>query len=185
MRCCRRPGSGSSCSRSCGWCATRLAAFCRRHQLKRRGLLLLSLAAVLSLLLPDAPLSHHFLSEDSARQRLLSENEQRLQRSQRFLERYRASVGGQPGLQPQPQPQPQPRSYPATRNDSPAAEVGVTVLTMARGRRMAKGVVAYRTQYLTQSVAGLLQLLNDTSLRRSYSLHICNVDDRPELFAEA
>lgn len=53
---------------------------------------------------------------------------------------------------------------------------------------MAKGAAAaasYRTQYLTQSVAVLLQLLNDSSLRRSYSLHVCNVDDRPELFAEA
>ena len=104
------------------------------------------------------------------------ENEQRIQRSQRFLKRYRASG---------------PPERVVTRDDDSsdsAAEVGITVLTMTRGRRMTKEAAAaasYRTQYLTQSVAVLLQLLNDSSLRRSYSLHVCNVDDRPELFAEA
>ena len=163
-------------SRSCGSCRAPLAGLCRRYQLWRRGLALLSLALFISLVLPDAPISRLLLSEDTERHRLLSENEQRLQSSQRFLQRYRASG---------------PPERVVTRDDDSsdsAAEVGITVLTMARGRRMAKGAAAaasYRTQYLTQSVAVLLQLLNDSSLRRSYSLHICNVDDRPELFAEA
>ena len=190
MRCCCRPGSSSSnstnggdgccyfccSSRNCGSCRAPLAALCRRYQLWRRGLALLSLALFISLVVPDAPISRLLLSEDTERHRLLSENEQRLQRSQRFLERYRASG---------------PPERVVTRDDDSsdsAAEVGVTVLTMARGRRMAKGAAAaasYRTQYLTQSVAVLLQLLNDSSLRRSYSLQVCNVDDRPELFAEA
>ncbi|KAK7109220.1 post-GPI attachment to proteins factor 4-like [Littorina saxatilis] len=181
-----------------------MTCFRASPRLWRRGMILVGVAAVLSIVMPGAPLSQLLLSEDAERYRLLSENEVRLQRSQLFLQQYRASVGlpspslalNSSSLHPT---NPNLNSYPVfppmkggspkaplTSDDSPMAEVGVTILTMARGRRMKKGRgVSYRTQYLTQSLATLLRLLNDTSLTRTYTLTICNIDDRPHLFTEA
>ncbi|KAL8576242.1 hypothetical protein ACOMHN_006165 [Nucella lapillus] len=160
--CCMTP-----CCRPCHW------RRCWRLPCWRYGLLLLCGATLFSSIVPGAPLARWLLSEDAERHRLLTENEQRLQRSQRFMESYRERVESE-------------RRARRTRDDSPATEVdiGVTVLTMARGRRM-QGEVSYRTEYLTQSVASLLDVVNDTSLRRSYRVHICNIDDKPDQFLEA
>ncbi|XP_076460924.1 GPI-N-acetylgalactosamine transferase PGAP4-like [Babylonia areolata] len=147
----------------------------------RRAVTLLCGATLLSSLLPGAPLARLLLSEDVERHRLMAENEFRLQRSQHFMEQYRASqkrqregagAGAGAGA-----------PHSSTKDDSPA-DVGVTVLTMARGRRMERAV-SYRTEYLTQSTATLLRLLNDSSLRLSYTFHVCNIDDKPDEFLEA
>ncbi|KAK7465946.1 hypothetical protein BaRGS_00037484 [Batillaria attramentaria] len=136
-----------------------------------RVLVLLFTACLISLLLDDAPLSRLLLaSEDAERHRLLAENEERIQHSESFLNDYRASLTSARPARPV--------------GADPQAEVGVTLLTMARGRRMSQRV-KHRTQYLTQSLARLLQLLNDTSLTRSYRLSVCDVDDQPEEFVEA
>nr|KAG5687654.1 hypothetical protein BaRGS_027546 [Batillaria attramentaria] len=136
-----------------------------------RVLVLLFTACLISLLLDDAPLSRLLLaSEDAERHRLLAENEERIQHSESFLNDYSASLTSARPARPV--------------GADPQAEVGVTLLTMARGRRMSQRV-KHRTQYLTQSLARLLQLLNDTSLTRSYRLSVCDVDDQPEEFVEA
>ena len=143
---------------------------CWRHPWCTRAVLLLTVATLLSVSLPHAPLSRFFMSEDAERHRLLSENEQRLLRSDAWLEQYRAEKD------------------PRVATDSASAvDVGITVLTMRRGRRMTGGGAGslYRARYLTQAVAEMLRLLNDTSLHLRYSLHLCNVDDSPDLFSEA
>nr|KAG5704049.1 hypothetical protein BaRGS_017553 [Batillaria attramentaria] len=137
----------------------------------RRTLFVLLAACAVSLVLRGAPLSRLLLaSEDAERHRLLAENEERIQYSERFLNDYRSSLTSASPARPV--------------GADPGADVGLTVLTMARGRRMSRRVT-YRTQYLTQSLVRLLQLLNDTSLTRSYRLSVCDVDDRPHEFREA
>lgn len=154
----------------CAHCAKFLAGRACRPTV-RRGLIILLTACVISLLLHDSPISRYVLATEAGeKQRLLVENEERIQRSELFLQNYRASLQAQ---------------KPARHlGADSAAEVGVTVLTMSRGRRMSRQVT-YRTQYLTQSLARLLHLLNDTSLTRSYRLSVCDVDDKPDLFTEA
>nr|KAG5704050.1 hypothetical protein BaRGS_017554 [Batillaria attramentaria] len=133
-------------------------------------LLVLVVLLLVSLLIPGSAIRRLFLNADHKRQQLLAENEERIQRSQLFLQNYRASLEASSPARP--------------LGADPEADVGLTVLTMARGRRMSRHVT-YRTQYLTQSLARLLQLLNDTSLTRSYRLSVCDVDDRPDNYTEA
>lgn len=138
----------------------------------RRTLLLIVVSVSISLLLPEAPLSRMLLKEeDTERQRLVMENEERIKESERFLRDYKSRVKA---------------TYrpPYLSRAASGVDVAITVLTMARGGQMLHPV-SYRTQYLTQSLARLLHLLNDTKLTRTYNLQICNVDENPEFFQES
>ncbi|KAL8558636.1 hypothetical protein ACOMHN_022559 [Nucella lapillus] len=153
-------------------CCRCIKLWCRQCPLAwwRRGVVLLLGAMLLSALLPNAPLARRLLSEDTARHRLLQEKDETLQRSEVILQQHRASLRHPRGA--------------LTRDGFPAADVGIAMLTMSRERSLTKKQ-RYRTESLTESLGALLGLLNDTSLQRTYSLHLCNVDSHPELFQEA
>lgn len=134
---------------------------------------LLSLALLpFTALYSNSVLRRLFLDEDSTRRILLRENEERIRQSELYLQNHRLWLNSS-------------RRAPLyLDSNSKPVDVGITVLTMARGGQM-QHRVSYRTQYLTQSLSRLLYLLNDTTLTRTYSLTVCDVDEHPENFREA
>lgn len=162
----------------CSAVRMRPAACCSMICLRSAAQFLLAsfLIVALTLLIPGSPLRRHLLADaDATRDVILRDNELRIQASQAVLDAYKAQLSS-------------PKPKPSSSNPRPlveyGADVGLTVLTMSRGLHLVKPVT-YRTHYLTQSVARLLTLLNDTSLTLTYRLAICNVDERPDEFTEA
>ena len=169
-------------------CCPRAASrHCCRQYVLQRALALLCVAALLSLSVPNAPLNRLLQTEETERQRLLAENQARLEQSQRFLHAYRTTntTGRGKSLSSAVLDDSDPTLKATTGEEVSGTDVGVTVLTMKRGGKMKNGDVIPSTHYLTQSVARLLQLLNSTSLARSYRLAVCNVDEQPEALEEA